>query len=207
MLERALLASAEAGINRALRLDATALPRLAQLSGAVIEIDCPRPARRLFILPGSHGLTLAGHWEAPATCTLRAPAGRLLELAVRRDKTAVLHSADVELEGDSSALTALTDVLQNLELDWEHEVSRWLGPVGTALLSGHVRLRAQWAQQGAGRLRETLADYLNEETRALVGKREAEARWQELDELKLATDRIEARLARLFPTPDSSENA
>lgn len=207
MFEHALLAGIEAGLNRALRLDATALPRLQALAGSVIEIDCLRPARKLFVLPGGDGLTLAQRWEAPPVCTLRAPASRLLELALRRDKTSVLHSADVELLGDSSALMALVAVLQDLDLDWEHELARWLGPVGGALLAGHMRLRARWALQGAGRLRESLAEYLNEEARTLVGKREAEARWQEVDDLKLATDRIEARLARLSRTLDPSEPA
>ncbi|MFF7707542.1 SCP2 sterol-binding domain-containing protein [Pseudomonas sp. NPDC007930] len=207
MLERALLASAEAGLNRALRMDATALPRLQALAGSVIEVDCLRPARKLYLLPGIDGILLANHWEAPASCALRAPASRLVELAVRRDKTAVLHSADVELQGDSGQLMALVAVLQSLELDWEHELARWLGPVGAALLGGHLRLRGRWAAQGAGRLRESLADYLNEEARTLVGKREAEARLGELDALKLATDRLEARLARLSRTLDSSQNA
>ncbi|MBD1551849.1 ubiquinone biosynthesis accessory factor UbiJ [Pseudomonas typographi] len=207
MLESALLAAAEAGLNRALRLDATALPRLQALAGSVIEIDCVRPARRLYLLPSGDGLMLARHWEAPPVCTLRAPAGRLLELAMRRDKTAVLHAPDVELHGDSGVLMALAAVLQSLELDWEHELARWFGPLGAGLLAGHLRVRARWAVQGAGRLRESLADYLNEETRTLVGKREAEARWREIDDLKLATDRIEARLARLSRPLDPSETA
>lgn len=40
MLLAGLLASVELGLNRVLRLDSTALPRLAHLSGKVIAIDC-----------------------------------------------------------------------------------------------------------------------------------------------------------------------
>lgn len=52
-------------------------------------------------------------------------------------------------------------------------------------------------KQGAGRLQQMFADYLAEETRTLVGRREAEARFTELDQLNLALDRLEARLQRL----------
>ena len=91
MLLTGLLASVELGINRVLRLDSTALARLAHLSGKVIALDCRSPALQLFILPSDEGLLLAAHWAAEADCTLRAPASSLLSLALSKDKTAVLH--------------------------------------------------------------------------------------------------------------------
>src|SRR5690606_5738815 len=118
---------------------------------------------QLFILPSDEGLLLATQWAADADCTLRAPASSLLRLVLNKDKTAVLHSPEVDLEGDSHALMALAQVLQDLELDWEYELSRWLGPVATALIGGHLRSRANWYQQGFASLNQNLAEYLNEE--------------------------------------------
>mgnify|MGYP002716438007 CR=1 FL=1 len=153
MLRAALLAGAERGINRVLRLDPTALPRLARLSGRVIEIDCMAPAWRLFILADDEGLRLAGTWGSDADCRLRAPASSLLRLAVSRNKTAVLHGPDVEIEGDSGLLMNLAEVLQDLELDWEYEISRWLGPVGAQLLGSSLRNPLDWLRDSAGSLR------------------------------------------------------
>ena len=62
MLQLAVLAAAERAINRVLSLDPTALPRLARLSGRVIEIDCTAPAWRLFVLADDEGLRLATDW-------------------------------------------------------------------------------------------------------------------------------------------------
>ncbi|MCQ4312310.1 SCP2 sterol-binding domain-containing protein [Pseudomonas stutzeri] len=207
MLRTALLAGAERGINRVLRLDPTALPRLARLSGRIIEIDCTMPGWRLFILADADGLRLAEHWGSEPDCRLRAPATSLLRLATSRNKTAVLHGPDVEIEGDSAVLMSLAEVLQDLELDWEYEVSRWLGPVGTQMISAGLRGQSAWARQSADSLRQDLADYLNEESRTLVGMAEAETRFAELDRLKLDLDRFEARIERLAhpPKPDRSE--
>ena len=141
MLLTGLLASVELGLNRVLRLDSTALPRLAHLTGKVIAVDCRTPALQLFILPSDEGLMLASHWETGVDCTLRAPASSLIKLAVSKDKTAVLHAPEVELDGDSGVLLELAGVLQDLELDWEYELSRWLGPVATQLIGGHLRSR------------------------------------------------------------------
>lgn len=118
-----LLASVELGLNRVLRLDSTALPRLAHLTGKVIAVDCRSPALQLFILPSDEGLMLASQWETGADCTLRAPASSLLKLAMSKDKTSILHSPQVELDGDSGVLLELAAVLQDLELDWEYELA------------------------------------------------------------------------------------
>ena len=207
MLLAGLLASVEHGLNRVLRMDSTALPRLAALDGKIIAIDCRQPALQLFILPGDEGLLLATHWEADADCTLRAPASSLLALALSKDKTAILHRPEVELDGDSGVLLELAGVLQDLELDWEYELSRWLGPVASHLIGGHLRSRARWYQQGFASLNQNLAEYLAEESRTLVGQREAEARFSELDQVKLDLERLEARLERLSRSLDSSDNA
>ncbi|VXB04709.1 ubiquinone biosynthesis accessory factor UbiJ [Pseudomonas sp. 8O] len=197
MLITGLLAGVEAGLNRALRLDGTALPRLQALAGKVIAVQCQSPALELFILPSGDGLQLASQWHAQADCTLTAPAASLARLALSREKTAVLHRPEVSLDGDSAVLLQLAGILQDLELDWEYEISRWLGPVATTLLAGHLRSRVNLASHGAASLKQNLADYLAEESRALVGQREADARFAELDQLKLALDRLEARIERL----------
>ncbi|WP_202211122.1 SCP2 domain-containing protein [Pseudomonas paraversuta] len=207
MLLRGLLASVENGVNRILRLDSTAMARLQPLTGKVIAVECAAPALQLFILPSDEGLLLATQWAADADCTLRAPAASLMRLVLSKDKTAVLHSPEVDLEGDSHVLMALAQVLQDLDLDWEYELSRWLGPVATALIGGHLRSRANWYQQGFASLNQNLAEYLSEEARTLVGEREAQARFDELDQLKLDLDRLEARFERLGRSLNSSDNA
>jgi ubiquinone biosynthesis protein UbiJ len=197
MLPLALLAGVEAGLNRVLALDATVLPRLAALEGRVIAVDCSAPVLRLYLLPGSDGLRLAGHWEAPADCTLRAPASRLLQLAVRRDKTAVLHAPDVELDGHSACLLDLAAILQDLELDWEGALAEWLGPLGAVALARPLHGASAWGSDALGSQRLILAEWLAEEARPLVGRHEAEARFAELDRLRLILDRLEARSERL----------
>ena len=207
MLINGLLASAEHGINRVLRMDSTALPRLDRLSGKVIAIECTSPAFHLHVLPSDDGLMLAANWEGGADVTLRAPAASLMRLAMSKDKNAVLHSPEVELDGESAVLLELVGVLQDLDLDWEYELQRWLGPVAAPLIGGHLRNSARWTRDSAASLNHNLAEYLAEESRTLVGKREAEARFAELDQTKQDLERLEARFERLAHSLKSSDNA
>ena len=136
---------------------------------------------------------LAAH---PATNILVCDDG-LQHLALARDKTRILHSPEVSMDGDSAALLELAGILQSLELDWEYELSRWLGPLATQVLGSSLRDASRWSAQSLHSLRLNLADYLAEESRTLVGQHEAEARFAELDQLKLALDRLDARVGRL----------
>jgi len=207
MLISGLLASAEHGINRVLRMDSTALPRLDRLSGKVIAVQCTTPAFDLHILPSDEGLMLAANWDGGADVTLRAPAASLMRLAVSKDKNAVLHGPEVELDGESAVLLELVAVLQDLDLDWEYELQRWLGPVATPLIGAHLRNSARMTRDSIASLSHNLAEYLAEESRTLVGKREAEARFAELDQTKQDLERLEARFERLAHSLKSSDNA
>lgn len=198
MLIQFALASAESALNRVLQLDSTAQARLAPLAGQVLAITCSMPAVTLYLIPLETRLQLAQAWSAPADCTLKAPAQLLLKLVSSADKSAVLHHPEVSLEGNSGLLLELADILQNLELDWEYEVSRWLGPVPTALLSSQLRSQRVWLTQTAKSLHLNTADYLAEESRALVGRTEAAIRFNEIDQLKLDLDRLDARISRLL---------
>lgn len=197
MMLSGVLASIETGLNRVLAMDSTALPRLARLNGRVIAVDCQSPSVQLFILADGQGIRLATQWEGDIACRLSASASKLLQLALSKDKTSILHSPQVSLDGDTAALLDLAAILQDLQLDWEYELSRWLGPVASQLLSSHLRSRVGWTQQTLNSLRLNLTDYLSEESRSLVGEREAQTRFAELDSLKISLDRLDARIERL----------
>jgi ubiquinone biosynthesis accessory factor UbiJ len=194
---QALLAGVESGLRRVLALDPGALEALGALQGKVIAIQCTSPAFALYLLPAKDGLHLAANHEAPVDCRLIAPAGSLARLATRSDKSAVLHEPGVSLEGDSGPLLALSEIAQQLNLDWEHELSRWTGPLATALLARVARGQHDWAKRTATSLHQDTADYLTEEARTLVGRREAEARFCEIDDITLQLDRLDARIAQL----------
>ena len=198
MLTQFALASAESTLNRLLSLDSTAQARLSPLAGQVIAIVCTQPALTLYLIPLNTGIQLATQWHAPADCTLCAPATLLLKLITSADKTSVLHHPNVTLDGQSAVLMELADILQSLELDWEYEVSRWLGPLPTALLSGHLRSSRDWLLQSAHSLHLNAADYLAEESRTLVGQMEAQTRFNEINQLQLDLDRLDARIALLL---------
>lgn len=195
MLKSLLLAGIDSGFNALLQLDPASRSRLAALSGQVLAIQGREPEFNLFLLLHDNGIQLAAHWDGEADCTLTASAAELWQLATTRDKHAALHQPGVSIEGNHSLLQQLSDILHDMDIDWEYQLQQWFGPVAASLIGGHLRLRYRWTAAALASLQQRLQDWLAEEARLLVGNNEARVRFAELDQLKLQLDRLEARAA------------
>lgn len=206
MLKLTVLALAEQAINRVLALDATAAKRLQPLQGKVLAVHARAPELSFYVLPSATGLRLASQWLGEVHCSVSARTADLLQLAKAANKTQVLHGQAFVIDGDSGVLLALAAVLQDLELDWQYPLSRSLGPLATSGIDSLLSASAKLGRHSLQSFEQTLADYLSEESRTLVGNREAQYHFTELEHLKLSLERLEARVARLSPS-SSCENA
>lgn len=206
MLSGALLRAAERSIAAALARDTVTARRISALAGKRILISSRQPDWQLWLMPAHGTINLTTTSDAPADVELHAPASLLARLLVSSDRKAVLQDPDVELLGDSQVLIALQNALADLQLDGEAELARWLGPVAGHAIGSALRRSHQWGRDSRASLRQTLAEYLTEESRQLVGQAEARARAEQLHDLRLQLDRLEARVALLSPTdPDSPD--
>lgn len=191
------LALTEACLNRALRLDATGLTRLAALAGKVIEVQGRQPALRLYVLPGSSGLALRSRPQGDVSCRLSGPSEALAGLIMARDKKVRLQDPSFTIEGEGDLLPALFDILDALQPDWGYALSRRFGPVAGGLLAEALRRQGEWRNSSRQSLQQDVADYLSEESRALVGRAEGAVRFAEIDELAKRLERLQERLKPL----------
>ncbi|HCB43675.1 MAG TPA: SCP2 domain-containing protein [Pseudomonas sp.] len=206
MLSGALLRAAERSIAAALARDPVTARRIDALAGKRILVSSRQPDWQLWLMPAPGTIKLTTNSDAPADVELHAPASLLARLLVSSDRKAVLQDPDIELLGDSQVLIALQNALADLQLDGEAELARWLGPVAGHAIGSALRRSHQWGRDSRASLRQTLAEYLTEESRQLVGQTEARARAEQLHDLRLQLDRLEARVALLSPTdPDSPD--
>ena len=73
VLTTAAIAALEAAINTALRYDPGTKIALAELEGQVLSINSTVPRFRIFLAPGSEGVSLMGNFEGEITSELRGP--------------------------------------------------------------------------------------------------------------------------------------
>jgi ubiquinone biosynthesis protein UbiJ len=156
---------------------------------------------RIAVSSGRLALTTGGGARADAVIT-----GSLLALlgpgarpgfARREDSAAPQRAERVQICGDAEIAARYRDLLELARPDWEEELSRLIGDLPARRLSLAARAALSWARGFARTTGANVAEYLQEESRALVSKPEVEEFLAKVDELRETADRVEARLARL----------
>ena len=102
-----------------------------------------------------------------------------------------------QIRGDAEIADRYRELFVLAQPDPEEELSRWIGDFPARRLSKLAERALEFARRAVRTAGENIAEYLQEEGRDLVNKTELEEFLRGVDELREASDRIEARLGRL----------
>ena len=191
-LSTAAVAGLESLINAALRYDPATRLKLGRLANRVLAVEISAPAITLFITADDQGLCLMNHWQGEVHTRLKGSLPALLKLA-RNPGTSFAQSG-VEVMGDTSLLVELQALLKNLDIDWEEALSQLLGDVLGHQSAQVIRSGLGYTRERSSEARRLLSEFLTEEVRSLPSKLELEDFYQQVDELRLRLDRLEARI-------------
>jgi ubiquinone biosynthesis protein UbiJ len=109
------------------------------------------------------------------------------------------------VEGDTALAHQLQRALNQLQPDWEAAMANHLGDVPAHFIGKRIRQAVKWSRQAFSTMNANVEEYVHEESLTLPGRRELEATFQDIDELSLRTERLEARLKQL-QAPGSDNN-
>lgn len=194
-LQTGALAAAEALINKALQHDPATRQTLAQLAGKVVQLQLTQPQLDIYLCPRGDRLDLQGQCELPVACLVR---GRLLDMLKLADGQQLnLAGSGVQVTGETQLLLTLKNCLEGLDIDWEDWLASYLGDdLAHPLAAGFAQLH-RYGKQQAANLQGQLEPYLTEELQLLPSRTALAQFGAEVDQLALAADRLEARLAAL----------
>lgn len=200
-----LLAGLERTLNALLARDPAAPARLARLAGQRVLLRLERPELALALHFHPAGIDLlrpdttdgAALDEAAFDAVVELDAETLGELLGGAPIERLMFQGKLAVRGRTHLLEATRDLLFDLDLDWEGELARWLGDIPAHSLAEGVRSLSQWGLRTRQELCADVGEYVFEEARLLPGRHQFEALRDHMTELEIATDRLEARLARL----------
>jgi ubiquinone biosynthesis protein UbiJ len=188
-----LAAAVERALARAIDLDDDARKRLAPLRGKLVRLELKGLGIDLFFRGDNEGVRVSAEEGHEPDTTIGGTPVALLAMAVP-DWHA--PGSGVRIEGDAATGQAFEKLLKQLDPDWE---TLFVERFGTVV--GHQLWRTLLdARAGARHVSSIAADqaarYLREESGMLVTREEVEDFVHEVDELREAADRLEARLRR-----------
>jgi ubiquinone biosynthesis accessory factor UbiJ len=131
--------------------------------------------------------------KAAPGVTFRIPLNLLPRLA-RGDESAF---SEVVFAGDSEFASVLSSIARNIDWDVEEDLSHIVGDIGARRIVGSASAARKWSSEAETRLTENVAEYLTEEKRAFVSKRDFDALTINNENLRDALARFDARLSAL----------
>ncbi|GGX97367.1 SCP2 domain-containing protein [Litchfieldella qijiaojingensis] len=187
-------------LNTLLSRDPAAPARLARLDGARLLFRLERPHLELmvhFYGQGLHLCHVSDSDECDADAVVEVDSEALGRLLGGESIERLMFGGRLAVRGRTQLLEDTRDLLFDLDLDWEGELSKWLGDTPAHSLAEGVRRLSRWGLRTRQQLHADVSEYVFEEARLLPGRAQFEVLRDQLTELEVATDRLEARLARL----------
>lgn len=192
----ALAAVIETALNGYLALDPEVRSRCAALDGSVIAMQLKGLALTLYFLPTTDRIDVLGHYEGEPDTLLTGTPASLFRLAVVRSEEQLFNSG-VEFHGDTEKGERFRDILASVDIDWEELLSRVTGDAIAHQMGNMARSLTATATQGLTSLQEDVSEYLREESRLVPTAIEVDNLLEEIDTVRLDTDRLDARIQRL----------
>ena len=187
-------AAIERAIEALLQLDPDTRQRLSSLEGKVIAINITQPTVNVVLSIVDQRVNVIGQTDTPADTTLTGSLGALRSLSSGND---ALYQGDVTVEGDIGIGQELKEIVASLDPDWEEFLSPVLGDTVVHQLSVFGQGLSSWMQRTRSAMRQNTSEYLQEEAEVLAPNSEVQAFCLEVDDVRAAGDRLEARVSRL----------
>jgi ubiquinone biosynthesis protein UbiJ len=195
-IDSALCASIEASLNALLKHDPALLAALAKFDGKRIRIQSD-DWLILVVTIQAHGFHLSLRDEDACDTTIFGSISELMTVALATDKADALMNGDVDISGSSALVLDLAKIVQQLDIDWEALISPMTGGLVAHQIGKGFRSLIKWGRDSGQTLATSSKEYLEDEVQLLLPKPLAEHFGQQVNDLRLATDRAEARLEQI----------
>ena len=188
----------EAALNRALALDPDTRDGLRTLDGRRLVLRLATPPVALQVGVEGERLRVGPiEGEAEPDLSVRATLGGLIAQLpfMRRDDAPAVGS--LRIEGDADLARRLQRLAERFDPDWQQPFVAAFGDIAGVQLAQLFAGALRGAKAAAGVMATNAADYVQHESRDVVGRDELGAFYDDIDTLRDDVERLAVRVERL----------
>lgn len=197
MLKPLIALTIEIVINQALKLDAEREFLLQDLQGKTLAVEVSDWRLSFCFAPQTQRLRVLSQETAAGTAVLRGSLLDLVRLGLSKQPQAGLAEGRVVLEGEVETLQTYQKFMQQLQLDWEALLAKYLGLTAAHEIARPLKKFAAWQKTNAKTTAQDFTEYLQEEFRLLPPREEVEDFYNDMREFRAGLERLDARVQRL----------
>ena len=194
-LER-LLQPLAALANRQIRMKTPARELAQELQGSVVGVRVKDTALVMYFHVADGEISVTGDFEGVPDAVITGSLLTLAQMAGQSGESAV-RDGSLELVGDAALAQSFQRLLWHARPDIEEELSGVIGDVAAHGLGELARSVTDWSREARSTLRRNLSEYLQEESRAVPTRYEADRFRGEVEAMRDDVARLEARVKRL----------
>ncbi|QDP71682.1 hypothetical protein FOG18_03400 [Legionella israelensis] len=199
MLKKYSLRALQKAINHALALDPQIPYKISQLHGKVLEVIVAPLSVNFFIRFDEQKIQLLAHYEgSPDTTIHSSPLGLIRLSFLPASKARSLFNDNIRISGDMDLGQQVKKLFDEMDIDWEGHLAHFTGDVIAHQLGSLFRKGRDFTQHFHESMRLNMTEYLQEELRMFPSRRELEDFFNEIDELSLDVERLQAHIQKLM---------
>lgn len=199
-----LISLLEPAINQYLSLDDNANKLLAPIAGKVVAIEISSFNQTIYLCPTATSVQILETYNEAVDAKISGSLSALGLMGLSATPMRSLFQGDVRIEGDSQVAHKFQSLFAKLDINLEAKLARYTGESFAQQFASLFRSSRDWSQQSLTSFKLNLQEFLQEETRDLPAKPEAEELFQQIDISRNDFDRLNARIERLQKHLNSS---
>lgn len=184
-------------INQALSLDEETLHALSGLEGKILAFEFNKIDLTIYLFPSGTGLSINTLvQDKPDVLIKGTPSNFIMMLAASKQGTASLPT-NMQVTGDIGLAQRFQEIMQNIEIDFEEPLSKWLGDSAAYQIGKFVRGTGRFANNTGKTLAMDLSEYLRFEINMLPDDLLVDEFCKNVDVLREDVERFEQRIKKL----------
>lgn len=188
----------QGAINHLLHQDTQTLGSIRELAGKIIAIEIAGPGFRIWLQFNNEGITLMKEYAGKPQVTIKASPATFIGLLLSNKNKPVKSSPDMDISGDVVLAQDFQKIINNIDIDWEEQLSHWVGDTAAHKLGRIFRHTREYIKETGKTLTLDISEYLRYEKDILPDRDEVEEFIADVDVLRNDAERIRQRIERLI---------
>lgn len=197
LIKPMLISTLETALNQYLSLDDNIDQLLTPLAGKVFAIHITHFNVTVYLCPSSDHIQILEDYPGKADATLSGSLSALGLMGLSATPMHALFKGEVRIDGDTQLAQKLQRLFKKLDINLQGKLARYSNDGIAQRLTQLFQGSRDWSRHSLSTFRLNLEEFLQEETRELPAKAEAELFFREIDQCRSDYDRLNARIERL----------
>ncbi len=184
-------------LNQYLALDPESSKRIKAIDNKVVTIELLSIPLTFQLIFTNSTIEICKAREKPDTIIKGTPLS-LLRMSLDKHHRKSFFADDVTIEGDLELGQKVIDLFDSLDVDYEEYLAYWIGDIPSYHMGQLSRKIRAFKSNVTSTLKDNFKEYLHEETQIFPGKEEVLDFFNDVDQLRLDVDRLEAKIRKLL---------